>query len=158
MLPTLRNHTVHFYLFFNSYFYLPCRTDGTLSSLTAMANLQILDLAGNYFQNFKSFEILKNLKNLKILQLKGNPCCLKMNFPSEIFKILNQVETIDQWYVFFHLFISLFHFPFYFVLFSVFCFLFLFLSFFSSLFFFFFHFFHSYHFIFFSSFYVYFYR
>ena len=44
-----------------------------------MTNLQILDLAGNYFQNFKSFEILKNLKNLKILQLKGNPCCLKIS-------------------------------------------------------------------------------
>ena len=39
-LPTLRNHTVHLYLFFNSCFHLPCRTDGALSSLTAMANFQ----------------------------------------------------------------------------------------------------------------------
>ena len=93
------------FLPFNYLSFFTPRTDGSLSYLSTMKSLYFLNLSGNSIKHFSSFDILKSLKYLKILFLQSNPCCFKINFPSDVFKILTQIEKIDSWLVFFSYFL-----------------------------------------------------
>ena len=85
-----------------------------LTSLGCLTNLKCLRLEGNCITQLQTLEPLRNATALRELTLQGNPICVSDSshdinmdstdvaqraFPFNVFRMLPQLDILDQWYV-----------------------------------------------------------
>ena len=78
-----------------------------ITSLGCLTNLKCLRLEGNNITQLLTLEPLRNATALRELTLQGNPICVSDSstdttdgtFPYNVFRMLPQLDILDQWYV-----------------------------------------------------------
>lgn len=69
-----------------------------IDPLMSLLKLESLDLTGNRIRSLDQLHALKYLNRLRILKLAGNPICVKVEYPVEIFRLQPCLQEIDTWY------------------------------------------------------------
>lgn len=75
--------------------YVMHRSD--LQALQALHQMEALDVSGNNLHDMQALEAIKHMPRLFSLQLKGNPICLQVYYPYEIFLLQPSLQYVDSW-------------------------------------------------------------
>ena len=71
----------------------------SLKFVKNLKNLKELNARENKINNIEEIEYLRDLKNLKILNLSGNPVCMKKNFKKNLLLKFSNLEVLNGLFV-----------------------------------------------------------
>lgn len=68
-----------------------------IDSLKPLQKLELLDLSGNRIRSIDQLQVLTHLHRLRTLKLAGNPICVRVEYPVEVFRLQPRLEQLDDW-------------------------------------------------------------